>query len=110
MSHDMSPVTRMATRWTALVDRMANAPRWIDAPWAVLSVAGMALSWIFESGPPYWWFATAALAFMIRSQITSRRIVLGTSALTPLANRIGDWLYERRQRKLSGRKKLPLAK
>lgn len=97
----MTALARVTSRWVAIVDRMADAPRWIDAPWAVLGVAGYVLSWIFESGPPYWFGGLSMLALMIRLQVTSRRLHLRTSALTPLAERAVDWLYEIRQKRLT---------
>lgn len=100
-----SIVLRAASRWTAVIDRLAAVPRWVDAPWAVLSVAGMVLSWIFESGPPFWWFGVSNLAFLLRLEVTSRRLVLRTSALIPLAQSIADRLYERRQRRLEARRR-----
>lgn len=99
VSTKRSIVNRVGSTCGRVIDFMARSPRWVDAPWAVLSVVGYVLAWIFESGPPYWWGGISMLALMLRFNVTTRRLQLRTSSLTPVAERLFDWIDERRAKR-----------
>lgn len=83
--------------------RFVLIPRWIDAPWAVLSIIAVIWTYKGSNNIPFsrgnLLCAIALQSLALRGYLTCWRINLGISSLDPLIVAAAEWWDRRDQRK-----------